>query len=167
MAIKTNKSAIVWGELVISIFRLNALFMTLGNKIARPAGQTSARWFVLAASYLVPQTVSQIARRMGVTRQGIQRTADQLVKEGLVVFRENEAHKRSRLIELTEKGKLAMESIAKEQGRWAAKWSKHIEEANLSQVLESLHRIEKICRSTRPEPTIARFASGEKRRVRR
>ena len=62
------------------------------------------------------QTVPQIARAKGVTRQHIQLLADALVKAGLAAVKANPAHRRSSLIALTEKGKRA---FAKMQAREA------------------------------------------------
>lgn len=140
----------IWGELVVGVFRLNSLFLALGNEIARPAGQTSARWQVLASAYNASQTVPAIARRMGLTRQSVQRIADLLVKDGLAEYAQNEEHKKSPLLGLTSRGRGAMERIAKEQRVWANGWSKEITQAELARTLKSLQKIESICQSSRP-----------------
>ena len=49
-------------ELVVHVFRLNGLLLAVGDAMARPAGQTSARWRVLAAIDEAPLSVAQIAR---------------------------------------------------------------------------------------------------------
>jgi DNA-binding MarR family transcriptional regulator len=143
-----------WGDLVGTVFRMNALFLALGNEIARPAGQTSSRWFVLAATYFLPRTVPQIARQMGLTRQSVQRTADLLVREGFATFEENDHHRRAKLIALTERGKTAMEAITTEQERWATIWVKQFGERDLFATLDSLHRLEEICRRVTPRARI-------------
>lgn len=56
-------------------------------------------------------TVPQIAKEKGVTRQHIQLLADALSNAGLVVVKENPAHRRSSLIALTEKGKRAFSKM--------------------------------------------------------
>jgi DNA-binding MarR family transcriptional regulator len=50
------------------------------------------------------QTVPQLARSRPVSRQHIQTIVNPLAEEGLVEFRENPAHQRSKLVGLTEKG---------------------------------------------------------------
>lgn len=147
MTIISNKTAFKWGELVVSIFRLNSLLVAVGNEIARPVGQTSARWSVLASAYSQSQTVSQIARRMGLTRQSVQRTVDLLVEEGFATLEDNNQHKRAKLIKLTNRGRKAMEAIAEEQQNWANRWSKKLNERDLTLTLENLRRIEDICRN--------------------
>jgi len=54
-----------------------------------------------------PQTVPQIARARPVSRQRIQKLADEMAAEGLVAFADNPAHKRSKLVRLTPKGERA------------------------------------------------------------
>jgi DNA-binding MarR family transcriptional regulator len=64
---------------------------SVGDAVARPVGQTSARWRVLAAVEEAPATVSQIARAWGLARQSVQRVADALVGEGWAAYEENPA----------------------------------------------------------------------------
>jgi DNA-binding MarR family transcriptional regulator len=54
-----------------------------------------------------PQTVPQIARSRPVSRQHIQMLVNDLIQRGLVHLVDNPAHKRSRLVDLTEEGRLA------------------------------------------------------------
>lgn len=51
-----------------------------------------------------PQTVPQVAQAKQVSRQYIQKVVNQLVQAGYVRFAENEAHKRSPLVQLSEQG---------------------------------------------------------------
>jgi DNA-binding MarR family transcriptional regulator len=45
-----------------------------------------------------PRTVADIARRMGMTPQGVQRIADLLVMHELAEYRTNPAHRRAKLL---------------------------------------------------------------------
>ena len=98
------------GELLNSIihetFQLNGTLLARGNEIAKPFGLTSARWQVLSAIDLEgrPLTVSQIARRMGLTRQSVQRIINDLTELGMVTSSLNVDHKRSLLFSLSELG---------------------------------------------------------------
>src|SRR5262249_10210687 len=51
------------------------------------------------------QTVPQIARGLGTSRQNIQVLMNSLLKRKLVEFVSNPAHQRSRLVRLTEEGR--------------------------------------------------------------
>jgi DNA-binding MarR family transcriptional regulator len=55
-----------------------------------------------------PQTVPQLAQAKQVSRQYIQKVVNQLAQAGYVVFAENQAHKRSSLVGLTERGRAYM-----------------------------------------------------------
>src|SRR5579864_4804688 len=81
--------------LILRLLELTGIMNDHGQKITKPVGQTPVRWKVLGAVRDGPLTVSQIARRMGVDRQGVQRVANDLMKEGSVRFEDNPDHRRS------------------------------------------------------------------------
>jgi DNA-binding MarR family transcriptional regulator len=54
---------------------------------------------------LGPLTVPQIAQMRPTSRQRMQRLADELAAEGLIKFIDNPKHRRSKLVQLTPKGK--------------------------------------------------------------
>ena len=78
---KPAKSAAITG-LVLEIFRLNGLLVASGDALVAGVGLTSARWQVLGAAALLQgrAPVAHIANFMGLTRQSVQRTADELEK---------------------------------------------------------------------------------------
>src|SRR5215475_8634613 len=67
-------------DVVLALFRANDLVLAAGHRLAEREGLTAARWQVLGAVALAgrPLTVPQIARRMGLTRQAVQATVNQL-----------------------------------------------------------------------------------------
>ena len=109
------------GELVIEIFRLNGVLLAEGDKLTRDVGLTSARWQVLGAIEVAgrPLTVAEIARNMGLTRQSVQRLANELEGERLVAFAENPNHRRAKLVVPTEKGRRAFRGAMRRQADWA------------------------------------------------
>jgi DNA-binding MarR family transcriptional regulator len=104
---------------VVRIFRLNGVLGAAGDALARPAGQTSARWQVLAGAEDGTRTVADVARVLGLARQSVQRVADVLESEGLVAWRDNPRHRRARLLALTPEGRSTLDAIQAEQRRWA------------------------------------------------
>src|SRR6187455_3267451 len=76
-------------RLVVQVFRLDGALTATGDALARPAGQTSARWRILAAAERQPLTVAQIARAWSLARQSVQRIADALEHDGLVAYEDN------------------------------------------------------------------------------
>jgi DNA-binding MarR family transcriptional regulator len=112
-----------WGEafteLALEVFRLNGLLLEAGDELTRPVGQTSARWQVLGVVEHGPVTVPQVARVMGLTRQGVQRTADLLEEDGLIEYVENPHHRRAKLMRLTPEGRRTLDYIVERQAEWA------------------------------------------------
>jgi DNA-binding MarR family transcriptional regulator len=82
-----------------------------GETLAGHAGQTQARWQTMWTAGSGSFTVPQIARRLGVTRQNVQRLANELVDEGLAVYTDNPDHKASPLLELTPHGQNVLTTI--------------------------------------------------------
>src|SRR5262249_58508932 len=73
-------------DVVLALFRAHGLLLAAGHQLATQEGLTAARWQVLGAVALAerPLTVPQIARRMGLTRQAVQVTVNQLRGDALV-----------------------------------------------------------------------------------
>lgn len=95
----------------LTSFKLSGQFLALAEHLARPVGLTAAWWQVLGAVLREPLPVSGIAREMGLTRQAVQRVADLLVDRGLAEYRENPAHRRAKLVAVTEEGLAAVRRI--------------------------------------------------------
>ena len=82
-------------------FRLQAE----GQEIGAVNAQRGGTWGMLNSVITQgPQTVPQLARARPVSRQHIQKLANEMVAEGLIRFVPNPAHRRSQLIEATPKG---------------------------------------------------------------
>jgi DNA-binding MarR family transcriptional regulator len=113
------KSGEAFSTLVVGVFRLNGMLSAAGDALAAPAGQTTARWRVLAAVEEAPKTVAQIARDWSLARQSVQRVADLLEQDGLVAYEDNPAHRRASLVRPTPEGRAALRKIQKAQRAWA------------------------------------------------
>jgi DNA-binding MarR family transcriptional regulator len=118
-------------EFVVHVFRLNGLLTAAGDAMAAPAGQTNARWRVLAAIEDAPLTVPQVARAWWLSRQSVQRVADVLAEEGLAVFEDNPGHRRSKLLRITPQGLSALGTIREAQGAWADELGQELGETEL------------------------------------
>ncbi|MBB6489152.1 MarR family winged helix-turn-helix transcriptional regulator [Rhizobium lusitanum] len=128
-------------ELVLAVFRLNGNFLKAAERIAVPVGLTAARWQVIGAVIEGPGTVADIARKMGLARQSVQRLADVLVADGTLEYRDNPAHKRAKLIEITERGQSAIARIAPRQHRWADETSEGLSRERLLDALELMRDV--------------------------
>lgn len=94
-------------QLVLEVFRLNGSLLAAGDEVVGAFGLTSARWQILGAVMRKSegQTVAQIAREAGVTRQAVQRIANALAGEGLLVTVDNPRDRRAPLLEVTDRGR--------------------------------------------------------------
>jgi DNA-binding MarR family transcriptional regulator len=132
-------------ELIVLVFRLNGTLTAAGDALAEPAGQTSARWRVLAATEHSPMTVAQIARAWSLARQSVQRVADLLAADGLVSYEPNPKHRRANLVQLTPAGRDVLQRIQAAQRTWADELGEEVGLADvktanriLARVLEAL-----------------------------
>jgi DNA-binding MarR family transcriptional regulator len=137
-------------RLILTTFRLNGSLLDAGNQLTKPHGLTSARWQVMGAIDLEgqPLTVSQIARRMGLTRQAIQRIVKDLSNLGMVEIKPNRDHLRSPLVAISKLGADAMVGVNKAQTTWVNKLSDGFSERQLNQALRLLETIQQRCEET-------------------
>jgi DNA-binding MarR family transcriptional regulator len=136
-----RQHAVNFGALVVLVFRLNGMLTAAGDALAAPAGQTSARWRVLAAVEETPMTVAQIARAWSLARQSVQRVADVLERDGLVAYEPNPAHRRASLLRLTPDGRVALERIQAAQAEWAGAVGERVGARDLAAASRLLERV--------------------------
>jgi DNA-binding MarR family transcriptional regulator len=107
--------------LILETFRLNGLLLEAGDRLVSGTGLTSSRWQVLGAIALspLPLPVAHIARNMGLTRQAVQRLANEMARDGLVRFGPNPHHERAKLVLLTAAGERAYTTATERQVPWA------------------------------------------------
>lgn len=132
-----------FSALVVQVFKLAGALEEAGNELARPAGQSSARWQVLAAVEDGPQSVAAIARALAHTRQSVQRIADRLVDDGLALYTPNPAHQRAKLLELTPAGRTALRAIQAAQVDWARRIADGLAPAELGAARATLAELER------------------------
>ena len=97
--------------LIADIYEAAGQLRRSGEVIAAAEGQTQARWQVLSVVSDPPLSVAQAGRRLGVSRQSVQRIANDLVDEDLAGFAPNPDHKSSPLLTLTPKGHRVLQRI--------------------------------------------------------
>ena len=87
----------------------------------RGMGITNARWQTLSELFALEKrvTVSELARHMGLTRQAVQRLADDMAIDGLVEFIENPGDARAMHLILTEAGRAKYHDALEREWQWA------------------------------------------------
>jgi len=134
-------------EVIIATFRLNARLHEAAQTLAAAGGMTSAWWQVLGGVLDEPRTVAEIGRRMGMTRQGVQRVADLLVDRGLAEYSANPAHQRAKLLACTEAGYWAIRQITVAQHPWADRVASAVGDHDLRATLETMTRLIEVLES--------------------
>ncbi|MBS1969370.1 MAG: MarR family transcriptional regulator [Bdellovibrionales bacterium] len=125
----------------VKIMYLNGILLESGDRIASVAGQTSARWRVLAAAEMKLMTVAEIARALSLARQSVQRLADSLTEEGLTTYKDNPNDKRAMHLALTASGRKALTTIQAEQRKWADEVGSHMSVKSLKEIDSTLREL--------------------------
>jgi DNA-binding MarR family transcriptional regulator len=141
-----------FNDLLLLVLRLHGSFTAAGEALAKPAGQTLARWVVLDQCRDAPATVSGIARRLRLARQSVQRIADLLVADGLCAYQDNPYHQRAKLLELTPSGQSALYTIDAAQHGWCDTLGDKIGETTLQRTAAALQQIIHAVENTPPAP---------------
>jgi DNA-binding MarR family transcriptional regulator len=97
--------------LVADVFETAGALRRLGERTAQSEGLTQARWQVLSVVSETPLTVPQAARRLGVSRQNVQRVANDLVTLEHAAYEPNPDHRGSPLLVLTARGREALSRL--------------------------------------------------------
>jgi DNA-binding MarR family transcriptional regulator len=105
-------------DVLAALFRLHGQVLEAADRMAADVGLTGARWQVMRVVARRPLTVSQVARRLGLQRQSVQRTVDLLRTDGIVGIAENLDHRRSGLVTLTDAGRERLAALERRQQAW-------------------------------------------------
>ena len=127
--------------IIADIYELAGRLRDNGEAIARTVGQTQARWQVLSAASGRPQTVPQIARALGVTRQNVQRIADLLVEEGAAEYRDNPDHRASPHLILTKPGRAAFDGLMKAAAGYHGRIDGKLSTSDVASLQSGLRRL--------------------------
>ena len=146
MTIKRNRGGDAVSNLMLTTFKLNGAFLAAGDKISAPSGLTSSRWQVLGTLMWGDMTVSGIAREMGLSRQAVQRIANVLAEEKLIVFLDNPNDKRAKLASATDAGREAIHSLAERQYIWANTTAEGIDPKEIEQAVEVMKKVLIACK---------------------
>jgi DNA-binding MarR family transcriptional regulator len=128
-------------DFLMRVFPLDRRFTASGEALAKGAGQSLARWLVLEMVQDDPATVSDVARRLGLTRQAVQRLADLLVEDGLAAYEDNPRHRRAKLLRISPTGLARLREIQEAQRGWANRLGVELGQAELGRASAFLDRV--------------------------
>ncbi|UXI03669.1 MarR family winged helix-turn-helix transcriptional regulator [Photobacterium sp. TY1-4] len=124
--------------MALTSFALNGQFLKIAEQLAAPAGLTATRWQVLGAVLHEPLTQAEIARRMGITRQSVRRTANQLMDDGLLGVVENPSLRKAKLLQPTEAGFAAIGKIGPQHACFARSLEGRLGHEKMAQIADTL-----------------------------
>ncbi len=130
-------------SIILNVFRLNGLLIQEGDKLVKELGLTSARWKVLGALSFseTPLTVSDIARKMGQSRQSIQRLTNEMAEEGFLAGIDNPNNKKAKLYSLTDIGTEIFTLAMERQSHWVNQVVEGISESELQDTSALLQKL--------------------------
>jgi DNA-binding MarR family transcriptional regulator len=128
-------------ELILLVFRLHGRLLEAAERMAAAGGLTAARWQVLGGVLDEPRTVAEIARRMGLTRQSVQRLADLLVAEGFAQWEPNPRHRRAKLLRPSPRAYDAIRQVATVQHPWSSAVGDAVGEREIRRAHRTLERV--------------------------
>ena len=138
-------------DLVLPVFELNGEFLAAAAMITAPHELTPARWQVLGAVLDAPLPVPEIARRigLGLTRQSVQRVANDVVAQDWAHWQPNPGRRGQNLLVLTGKGRRAIAALTAEQHAWADAVGQEIGERDLKTLATLISRVTEASRRYR------------------
>ena len=136
-------SLTVFNELMGECFRLNRSLVEVAQQLTDGKGVTGTQWGVLAAfgQGEAPGTVAETARRMGLTRQSVQRIADVLAEKKLINYLPNPTDKRVQLVEITPAGTVMLRELEQQQQTWVESIIGNYRDADINAAIELLRNI--------------------------
>lgn len=128
--------------MALTTFALNGQFLKIAGQLAAPAGLTATRWQVLGAVLDEPLTQAEIARRMGITRQSVRRTATQLVDAGLLAVMDNPSNRKAKLLQPTTQGRAAIDQISPQHAAFAKALEDRLGQSHMAAVSDMLAELQ-------------------------
>ena len=129
---------------------MSAHTQRIGTNLTKDLGFTNARWQTLGELSASPDllTVSQLARRMGLSRQAIQRLIDSMAADGLVTFVDNPRNQRAMHIVLTSYGQQSYYQSLEREWQWTNMIAEGFESTEIEQ---AVHLIEALTQKMEQE----------------
>jgi DNA-binding MarR family transcriptional regulator len=125
-------------DVLLALFQLHGRVLEAADAMSGGFGLTGARWQVMKVAARQSLTVSQIARRLGLKRQSVQRTVDQLARQRLVELRPNVDHLRAGLVTLSDEGRRILAALESRQQAWLGRCLRGLNRTELERLADSL-----------------------------
>jgi DNA-binding MarR family transcriptional regulator len=127
--------------LIADLFEAAGALRRHGDQLAAVAGQTQARWQLLSVISEGEWTAPRVARRLGITRQAVQRVAKPLAEDGLLSLEPNPDHQTSVILRATPEGQKALEEITAAARDWQTRAAAELSPSELAATRSVVRRI--------------------------
>jgi DNA-binding MarR family transcriptional regulator len=162
----TRSTEEAFQDVLLALFRLHGEVLHAADVMSADLELSGARWQVMKVIAGRPMTVSQIARRLGLQRQSVQRTADSLRGQALAELLPNVDHLRAGLLGLSAEGRRTLAILQQRQQAWLGRCLRGTARTELDAVAASLAELaERVERATARERT--QSARGDESRPHR
>jgi DNA-binding MarR family transcriptional regulator len=130
-------------DLIRAVLRTNAKVQKSGTRLMRDTGITNARWQTLSELFALDRrvTVSELSRHLGLTRQAVQRLADDMARDGLVEFVKNPGDARAMHLLLTEAGRARYDEAQECEWQWTNAIAADFDAEQIANAVELLEAI--------------------------
>jgi DNA-binding MarR family transcriptional regulator len=129
-------------ELLLEILAAFFLLRAVGKRMGAVTAADGGYWGMLRSLKLEgAQTVPQIARSRPVSRQHIQKLANEMIADGVIELIDNPAHQRSKLLRLTAKGETVFQEINERIAQEAEGFAQDMDTAELQASVRVLRQL--------------------------
>ena len=143
MAESTKAHALI--KLMVETLKLAPKLQLEGDKLTADFDLTSSRWGVLGVLSAAdkPLTVADLARRMNLKPQTVQRFVTALEQKAFISLANNPDHKRAKLLSLTCKGEKALLKLKEKELRWASSITNGMTSKDINSAVAALSQLQK------------------------
>lgn len=128
--------------LMAHVYELAAVSRRDSESVAAAHGTTVTQWHTMSVlSDGTTATVPQVAARLGVTRQAVQRVADHLVERGYLQRIANPNHDTSPLLQLTPTGDEVLQQLWEDSDAPRARMLVDVERRRLDEAAATLQEL--------------------------
>ncbi|WP_430735000.1 MarR family winged helix-turn-helix transcriptional regulator [Halodesulfovibrio aestuarii] len=130
-------------ELLMEVFELQKSMSEFSDIVHEQTGLSTAKRKIFRAIVTNDRdvTVPDIAALLGISRQFVQKSCNELEHSGDIIFAENPRHKRSRYVVITEKGKIHWKDLCDREHGFIDRLLPDIERTKVIEATELLKRI--------------------------
>lgn len=142
-----SPKSLLFDDMLKALIKIHLSLITTCGTLVMDQGISHARWQLIwfISFKKVAMTVPDIAKSLGISRQGIQKQIDILLNDGLICLQENPANKRSPKYLISPKGQALHDHIESVVFfPWIEKMSENYDEKDLKKMVSQLDQLSKV-----------------------